>query len=249
MNHGLIKKAKFDSSFVQIPNALAQNPNLSAKEKGIMLLLLSLPDDWIVYKTQIQKYFTDGRDGIITGFDGLIEKGYIKTERVNDATTGHIGFNYIVSPFPEKPETEIPVPANPLTEKPKPVNPELRKKDSTKTDLTKKNSDLSADLVGIELPFNETEFFDMWQQWLKHRAEIKKKMTRITATAQLKMLSKYDYMTATAMIEQSIIGGWIGIFELKSNNNGRKVNGNHAGGSQTQFAARHEKYKQLDKNP
>jgi hypothetical protein len=250
MNSGLIRKAKFDSGFVQIPNALAQNPNLSAKEKGIMLFLLSLPDDWIVYKTQIQKYFTDGRDGIIAGFDKLIEKGYIKTERVNDPSTGHIGFNYIVSPFPEFPEAVNPKPANPETEMPKPVNPELQKKDSTKKNVTKKNTrELSDDISSVPLPFADPMFVTAWNAWVECRASARKKLTVIAATAQLKLLGKYDLYTAVEMIEQSIRNQWQGIFELKSNGNGRKNNNVVGGGTQAQFGARYEKYKQLDQNP
>jgi hypothetical protein len=256
MNHGVIKKARVETGFTQIPNSIARDANLSSKEKGIMVCLLSLPDDWIIYKTQLHKFFADGRDGIINGFNSLIEKGYIQTERVHDTASGQfIGHNYIVSPIPSFPEsapiTASPETANPKPAEPIPVNTVLRKKDSTKKNLTKKNvGDLSDDLSSLQLPFNEPEFTTAWDAWKKFRASEKKKLSVIAAAAQLKLLAKYDFMTAIEMIETSIRNQWQGIFELKTNfNNGRKINGNGGGGTQAQFATRHEKYKQLDNNP
>ena len=61
------------------------------------------------------------------------------------------------------------------------------------------------------------EFKKAWGEWTRHRTEIKKKLTPSTKARQLKMLAKYPPSTAIAMIEQSICGGWTGLFELKDN--------------------------------
>jgi len=61
------------------------------------------------------------------------------------------------------------------------------------------------------------EFLKAWEEWNQHRSEIKKKLTPSTKARQLKMLAKYPPATAAAMIEQSICGGWTGLFELKDN--------------------------------
>jgi hypothetical protein len=250
MNHGIIKKARFESGFTQIPNITAQNNSLSAKEKGILLCLLSFPDDWRIYKTQLHKYFSDGRDGIINGFNSLMEKGYIQTERVHEQATGQfIGYNYIVSPIPafteSAPITDLPETANPIPANPIPGNTVLTKKNSTNKNLTKKNVELGTDLSKLELPFDEAEFVGTWELWIKHREQMKKKLTVIAATAQLKMLSKYSMMDAVDIIMKSIQNQWQGLFEPKFYGK-QNYNGNGGGGTQTQFAARHEKYKQLD---
>jgi hypothetical protein len=253
MNHGLIKKARFESGFTQIPNITAQNKSLSAKEKGILLCLLSLPDDWRVYKTQLHQFFSDGRDGIISGFDKLIEKGYIATERVHDTSNGQfIGHNYIVSPIPAFTES-APIPDSPIPKNPKPANPipentELTKKISTNKKLTnKQNGDLSTDISSVTLPFVEPEFVRAWNAWIEYRSQMRKKLTKISAAAQLKLLSKYDFMTAIEMIEQSIRNQWQGLFELKTQNNGGRQNTRiDGGGTAEQFATRVAQYRELD---
>jgi hypothetical protein len=71
-------------------------------------------------------------------------------------------------------------------------------------------------------------------------------MTVIAATAQLKLLSKYDLYTAIEMIETSIRNQWQGIFELKSQSNGRQNNRIDGGGTAQQFGTRVSQYRELD---
>ncbi len=84
------------------------------------------------------------------------------------------------------------------------------KKKTKKTKKTKKNTPLPPEL---ETP----EFQKTWGEWEQHRTEIKKILTPSTIARQLKMLSKFTPATAIAMIDQSICGGWTGLFELKDN--------------------------------
>ena len=72
---------------------------------------------------------------------------------------------------------------------------------------------------------NTPAFTAAWNDFTEHRKEIKKPMTPRAAAMQLKKLEAYTPDIAAAMVEQSIAGGWQGIFELKQNGskgNGRK---------------------------
>ena len=53
------------------------------------------------------------------------------------------------------------------------------------------------------------------QEWIKYRKEIKKPLKSMSIDRVKKKLSKYDYNTQEAMIEQSIENGWQGLFEVK----------------------------------
>ena len=124
MNTGQICKSKSTSRYTTIPNELIQNKNLSAKAKGIIVYLLSLPDNWVVYKTELHNNFTDGKDSIRSGFDELVEAGYIVTVDVRDENGRFKGSNHIVY--------DLPISENPISVNPTSVNPPLQKKHNTK---------------------------------------------------------------------------------------------------------------------
>ena len=69
---------------------------LSWKAKGILSYLLSLPDDWQVYETEIQKHASDGIDSLSSGIRELIEFGYIKRERKRSEKGHFKGYEYVI---------------------------------------------------------------------------------------------------------------------------------------------------------
>jgi len=58
------------------------------------------------------------------------------------------------------------------------------------------------------------QFLNIWNDWINYRAEKKKPITDTTAKRQIALLSKYNAAVAVAMIDQTIINGWQGIFQL-----------------------------------
>ena len=46
-----IKKAKVTSNYVTIPNSSAQDKNLSFEARGLLTLMLSMPDDWVMHRS------------------------------------------------------------------------------------------------------------------------------------------------------------------------------------------------------
>jgi 5-methylcytosine-specific restriction endonuclease McrA len=68
----------------------------------------------------------------------------------------------------------------------------------------------------FDLPFESFEFRIAWNDWLQHRIEKKKKMTKSTATMQLKEMKEIGESRAINMIKYSIKNGWTGLFEDKT---------------------------------
>lgn len=66
-----------------------------------------------------------------------------------------------------------------------------------------------------ELPFQSDRFKTAWRDWVRFRAEAKKKMTPMTASRQLAVLKAFGEENSIASIEQSIRNGWQGLFEVK----------------------------------
>lgn len=72
---------KESGNFVTVHKSFIHDDNLSWKAKGILLYLLSRPDDWQVYETELNKHSSDGRDSLRTGIKELEQAGYIHRTR------------------------------------------------------------------------------------------------------------------------------------------------------------------------
>ena len=67
------------------------------------------------------------------------------------------------------------------------------------------------------IPFEDQELIDAWQEWEQHRKEKKQKLTPLSIKKQLKFLHGRGKSEIIAIIDQSIMNGWTGLFELKTN--------------------------------
>jgi len=72
--------------------------------------------------------------------------------------------------------------------------------------------------IEIDLPFKSEKFAEAWDMWLGHRREKKKRLTKSTATMQLKAMEEIGEFRAIAMINYSIKNGWTGLFEDQTSN-------------------------------
>lgn len=90
-----IRKDK-ENPYVMVNKSFIYDERMSAKAKGILLYLLSRPDDWKVYETEIIKNFSDGRDSIRSGIKELIKFGYIKRQQNRDKNGKLNGYEYEV---------------------------------------------------------------------------------------------------------------------------------------------------------
>jgi hypothetical protein len=111
-NTGQILRSKKTgkSRYTPISNEILQNSELTPEEKSILVHLLSLPEDWVVYKGIIWRHMNMGRDRFNKNWKGLVDKGYIVSIRVIDTETNLIkGWNHIVYEEPVLSEfTELP---------------------------------------------------------------------------------------------------------------------------------------------
>ena len=75
---------KESGNFVTVNKDFIHDNNLSWKAKGVLLYLLSRPDDWQIYEIELTKHSSDGRDSLRTGIKELEEVGYIQRKRLRD---------------------------------------------------------------------------------------------------------------------------------------------------------------------
>ena len=106
--------------FTVMSNHHLRNPRLSLKAKGLLSLMLSLPEDWDYTTKGLAYICKDGIDAISTTLRELEEQGYLTRERVRMAN-GRLGtVEYTIHEQPQKPIAE---PFPPKRENPVQVNP------------------------------------------------------------------------------------------------------------------------------
>ena len=128
---------KESGNFVTIHKGFITDDRLSAKAKGILLYLLSRPDDWQIYTAEIKKHMKDGIKSINTGIHELIEYGYIKRSKKRQDSGVFNGYEYIVYETPtEMPFSENGLSANGFSENGKTEN---RKRHTTNINNTYKD--------------------------------------------------------------------------------------------------------------
>ena len=74
-------------NFTTIPNDVLRNPEMSAKAKNILCILLSNKDGWISYFTVIQSMMKEGETAIANGIKELQDAGYLMKVRYRDKQT------------------------------------------------------------------------------------------------------------------------------------------------------------------
>jgi hypothetical protein len=102
-----IKKSKQTFNFTQVPNEILLNPDLRVTTKGVLCCLLSLPDDWVIYKKDLIKRFNLTRYELDVAFKELIQKGYILETDLLKRDGKFTGNGYIVYDKPVITDAEI----------------------------------------------------------------------------------------------------------------------------------------------
>ena len=124
----IIKIKKRKHPFVQIDKRNLENKELSWKAKGLLTYLLSKPDDWKTYASELVNRSTDRRDSIASGLKELEKAGHLEKRKLQDKKGRFISWEYIVY---EEPRKEPPKSDYPKSDKPKSENhPLIIKKDN-----------------------------------------------------------------------------------------------------------------------
>lgn len=83
-------------NYTTICNKCLRDESISARAKGIFAYLMTLPDDWKVYKSELHKHFSEGRDALNTAFAELEMAGYVKKAPARNADGTVSGWDYTI---------------------------------------------------------------------------------------------------------------------------------------------------------
>ncbi len=209
-----------------------RNRNLSLKAKGVMSLMLSLPEGWDYTVAGLATLSKDGLDSVRSALKELEREGYLKMERERDEK-GKLGkASYVLSEIPivENPILENPRLENPILEKPAQLNtyPLSTNTSSTKESITE--ADATEDAQKPKKPKSKKERepdpFDVpspkLKEALKGYADSRKALHKpLTIRAKqltlkrLEELAPHNEVKQVAILNRSVERGWQGVFALQ----------------------------------
>ena len=138
--------------YTVMSNYHLRDRSLSLKAKGLLSLMLSLPEDWDYTMKGLARICKDGIDSISGGIRELEAHGYLVRERVRNEN-GQLGsIEYTILEQPQAPAQEpvqspAPVRGKPIREKPVQVNPMLDapiQEDPAQLNTKEQNKELSS---------------------------------------------------------------------------------------------------------
>lgn len=145
-----------NKNYTHMANYHFREKGMSLKAKGLLSLMLSLPEEWDYSANGLAALSKDGKDSVKKTLVELEQFGYLKRSRATDSRGRFIGYDYDIY---EKPSTENPLAENPSTEKPLAENPpQLNTKESSTNQSSTKES-------------NTYPFEEFWSAYPKKKAK------------------------------------------------------------------------------
>ena len=110
-------------NYTVLSNYHLRDKEISLKAKGLLSVVLSLPDEWDYSTDGIIAMCLEGRDAIATIIKELKEHGYVSiTEERNDKGRFEYVWTFYETPIGHSPTTDLPYTDTPTTETPTQLN-------------------------------------------------------------------------------------------------------------------------------
>lgn len=139
---------KITKDFVVVSNRIIRDPNLRLADKGLLTLLLSLPDGWNFSVKGLSAILPEGKDAISAGVQRLIEAGYVERMEQSRQDGRFSSSDWIIYDEPQtgtdkamSPNTDFPATVDTMSDVPRAKKPAQYNKDTDNTDIL--NTDLS----------------------------------------------------------------------------------------------------------
>ena len=111
--------------YTVMSNHHLRNAGLSLKSKGLLSMMLSLPEDWNYTTRGLAKICKEGTDSIGSALKDLERAGYIVRNRLRDSKGKIVDVEYVIYETPHPPDTDQPCEDEPDTACPDTENPDM----------------------------------------------------------------------------------------------------------------------------
>jgi hypothetical protein len=150
------------ADYTVISNTHFKEKEMSLKAKGLLSLMLSLPDDWNYSIAGLVTLSKDGKESVISALNELEQFGYLRRTKALDEKKRFAGYDYDIyeKPQAEKPFTENPHTGNTKTENPPQLNTNISNTNQSNTNqLNTEDNNISA------------EFDELWELYPRKKGK------------------------------------------------------------------------------
>ena len=214
-------------NYVVMSNEHLQRKDMSLKAKGLLSLMLSLPEEWIYSIDGLCSLCMENETAIKSALNELKEHGYLTVKKVMPTTEngGRISYEYNIYELPqeiqgiEKQGVEnLHLEIQGVENQPYINNKIINNKRQNIKD--KKEKEEKEKTINDIIAEQKEELQEPLREYVKMRKAIKKPITTHGLELALKRLSELtsDTSVAVKIINQSIMNSWQGLFELKPEN-------------------------------
>ena len=235
-------KVEKTKNYTTMSNRHFQDKRLSYKAKGLLSLMLSLPEEWDYSVQGLMKLSRDGKESVMSGINELEDCGYLIRTQEKDESGRFTGYDYAVyeHPFSENPSAEKPLEENPPTVNPPQLNNNILNTNELKTEASnnclikethKRKNGGKPENRNMEEVFEEfiedrfssvvdsSALHEAVNEFVEHRASMKKKLTPTALKLNLDKayrLAEGDYDRTCELILNAVANGWQGIYDDSS---------------------------------
>ena len=235
-------KVEKTKNYTTMSNRHFQDKRLSYKAKGLLSLMLSLPEEWDYSVQGLMKLSRDGKESVMSGINELEDCGYLIRTQEKDESGRFTGYDYAVyeHPFSENPSAEKPLEENPPTVNPPQLNNNILNTNELKTEASnnclikethKRKNGGKPENRNMEEVFEEfiedrfssvvdsSALHEAVNEFVEHRASMKKKLTPTALKLNLEKayrLAEGDYDRTCELILNAVANGWQGIYDDSS---------------------------------
>lgn len=224
-------------NFTVMSNYHFKEKSMSLKSKGLLSLMLSLPEDWNYSLSGLVSLSKDGKDSVMAALAELEKFGYLTRTRTTNSKGQFSGVEYDIyeQPQEKKPVAEKQSEGNQNAGKANSGNPPLLKTKFTKNlsykspkELTTKEIEMEA--VLLEAVANE-DLRELYRDYIEMRDGIEAPLTPRGLSMLIQRnerLSNLNLDIQKILLETAIINNWKNIYSPNEDNIPKAVRENKA---------------------
>lgn len=196
------------NNFTIMSNYHFKEKKMSLKAKGLLSLMLSLPDDWNYSISGLVTLSKDGKDSVMSALAELEKFGYLSRERITNQKGQFNGVEYNIY---EQPQQEKPIAAEQNEGKQKAANANAENRPQLNTNQLEYLLDKVFDILNT----NDPELIALYRDYIQARDNMNAPLTETgleKLVARCKRLSKDNIRVEKIILETAIINGWKNVY-------------------------------------
>lgn len=206
------------ANYTVMSNYHFKERGLSLKAKGLLSLMLSLPDDWNYSISGLVKLSKDGKDSVMSALAELEDFGYLTRERVTNSKGQFNGIEYNIF---EQPQPKKPIAEKQTAEKQQAVKQNAENQPQLNTNqLSTKENNITKELNTNEFAavlnkIADDELKNLYISYLEMRSSKQAAMTPKGLEMLIERnerLSKKSIKIQKLLLETAIINDWKNVY-------------------------------------